>query len=179
MLNLFSVTIALAPPGGGSLIDVNPGLIFWTAVTFIILLVLLSKFAWKPIVAALAQRENAIKDSLEKAERAQLEAQKVLDANQANLAKAEEESKKIIERARIYAEKMKEQIIQESRIQSQKLIVDAGAEIERKKDDAFNELRAQVAEIAVNAAEKIIKQNIDKETNRKLVNNYISDIAKN
>jgi F-type H+-transporting ATPase subunit b len=179
LYDLSLLTIALAPPGGGTLVDVNPGLIFWTAITFLTLLLILSKVAWKPIVAALKQRENAIQDSLEKAELAKAEAQKVLDANQANLAKAEEESRKIIEQARAYAEKMKEQIVNESREQSRKILADATAEIGRQKDAAFNELRVQVAEIAVSAAEKIIKQNLDVEANKKIVNTYISEIAKN
>lgn len=179
MLYGFSLAIIAFSEGGGSLIDVNPGLIFWTAITFIILLVILKKVAWKPILAALDQREAAIRESLEKAERAQQEAQKVLDENQANLAKAEEESRKIIDQSRGYAEKLKEQIISESKQQAQKIIDDASAEIERKKDSAFNELKTQIAEISIQAAEKILKQNVNQETNKNIVNKYISEITKN
>lgn len=180
MLNELSLTmIAIAPQGGGSLIDVNPGLIFWTVITFIALLLLLKKLAWKPILGALSERENAIKESLEKAEKAKEEAQKVLDQNQANLAKAEEESKKIIDQARQYSEKLKEQMLIESRQQSKKIVEDASAEIERRQQAAFNELKGEIAEIAVNAAEKIMKQNLDAEANKKLVNNYINELTKN
>ena len=135
MLTVFSfLVLALEQEGGGSLIDVNPGVVFWTVVTFIFLLLILKKFAWKPILIALDQRENAIKESLEKAEKAKQEAQKILDENQANLAKAEEESKKIINQSRIYAEKLKDQIISESRSEAKKIIDEASAEIERKKE---------------------------------------------
>ncbi len=110
LFNLSLAVIALAPEsGGGSLIDVNPGLIFWTIITFLILLVVLTKIAWKPILSALNQRESAITEALEKAERAKEEAKKMLDENQANLAKAEEEAKKIIDQSREFAEKLKEQ----------------------------------------------------------------------
>ncbi|MGD1006840.1 MAG: F0F1 ATP synthase subunit B [Ignavibacteriaceae bacterium] len=171
--------LALASEGGGSLIDVNPGVAVWTLVTFVVLLVVLKKFAWKPILTALEQRENAIRESLEKAEKAKEDAQKVLDQNQVNLAKAEEESKQILNQSRAYAEKLKEQIVQESKIQAKKLIEEAAAEIERKKDAAFDELKSQVVEIAINAAEKILRENLDKETQTKIVNKYIGEITKN
>ena len=180
MLTGFSLSvIAMASESGGSLIDVNPGVVFWTVVTFLILMYVLKKFAWKPILTALDQRETAIRESLEKAERAKEEAQKILDRNQANLAKAEDESRQIINQSRIYAEKLKDQIIQESKDQAKKLIEDAGTEIERKKDAAFDELKNQVAEIAVQAAEKILRENLDKEAQKKILNKYIGEITKN
>jgi F-type H+-transporting ATPase subunit b len=171
--------LILAASEGGSLIDINPGLIFWTAVTFLILLFILKKMAWKPILTALSQREEAIKDSLEKAEKAKEEAQKVLNENQASIAKAEEESRKLIEQSRAYADKLKDQMLKESKEQAQKIIEDASAEIERKKEETFNELKAKVAEIAIQAAEKILSENLNKDSNKKLVDKYIDDITRN
>lgn len=169
----------LASESGGSLIDVNPGLIFWTWVTFIALMLVLYKFAWKPILIALKQREDNIKDSLSKAEEAKIDAEKILKENQASLAKAEDESKKIIEQSRIFADSLKDQLIKESKLQAQKLIEDASSEIERKKTAAFDELKNQIAEIAVSAAEKILRENLDAEKNKKLVDKYINEISKN
>ena len=165
--------------GGGSLLDVNPGLIIWTIVTFLILLFILKKVAWKPILSALDQREKDIKDSLEKAEKAKEDAQKILDENQATLAKAEEESKKIIEQSRSYAENLKEQMLKESKEQAKKIVEDAADEIDRRKDSAFEELKDQVAKIAVNAAEKIMKQNLDADKNKHIVDSYLKDVMKN
>jgi F-type H+-transporting ATPase subunit b len=180
MLIAYTLTVlAIASEGGGSLIDVNPGLIIWTVITFILLLLILKKFAWKPILTALDQREAAIKESLEKAEKAKEEAQKILQENQASLLKAEEESQKIIEQSRLYAEKIKEQMIKDSKQQAQKIIEDASAEIKRKKDEAFDELKSQVAEIAVQAAEKILTENLDKDSNKKLIDRYINEIERN
>ena len=164
---------------GGSLVEVNPGLIIWTVVTFLVLLFILKRVAWKPILSALDQRETAIKDSLEKAEKAKEEAQKVLQENQASLLKAEEESKKIIEQSRQYAEKLKDQMIKESKEQAQKIVDDASAQIDQKKEAAFNELKTKVAEIAIQAAEKILHENLNKDSNKKLVDRYIQDITKN
>jgi len=180
MLTGFHIMIlALASEGGGSLLDVNPGVAFWTLITFVILVLILKKVAWKPILTALTLREDAIRESLEKAEKAKEDAQKVLDLNEVNLAKAEEESKKIINQSRAYAEKLKDQIVQESKEQAKKMIEEATAEIERKKDAAFDELKNQVVDIAVNAAEKILKENLNKETQKKIVDQYIGEITKN
>ena len=169
----------LAVEPGGSLLDINPGLIIWTAITFVALIFILKKIAWKPILEALDQREGAIRESLEKADKAKEEAQKILELNQANLNKAEEESRKIIEQSRSYAEKLKEQMLSDTKQQSKKILEDAAAEIERKKDEAFNDLKNQVAEIAINAAEKILKENLNEETQKKIVDKYLGEIAKN
>lgn len=165
--------------GNGSLLDVNPGLIFWTVITFVILLLILKKLAWKPILTALDQREESIKDALEKAEKARIDAQKALEENKASIALAEEESRKIIDQGRMFAEKLKDQILQESRAQQKKIIEDAGSEIERRKETAFNELKEQIAEIAISAAEKILSEKLDQETQKKVIDKYISDMSKN
>ncbi|TDJ54999.1 MAG: ATP synthase F0 subunit B [Ignavibacteria bacterium] len=170
----------LASEGGsGSLLDVNPGLIIWTILTFLILLIILKKVAWRPILTALDNREKGIEDSLNRAEQAKKDAQKILEENQATLSKAEEESKKIIDQSRVYADNLKEQMLKESKDQQQKIIEDASAEIERKKNAAFEELKNQIAEISVNAAEKIMKENIDAAKNTQIVNKYLSEINKN
>ena len=179
MLISFSLTIFSLLLEGINLIEVNPGLIFWVIVTFIILLLVLKKIAWKPILSALDQRETAIRESLEKAEKAQEEAQKVLEANKANISNAEEESRKIIEQSRVFAQKLKDQMLQESKEQAQKLIKDAKAEIDRKKETAFEELKSEVAEIAINAAEKLLREKINKEENKKIIDRYLKELTKN
>ena len=176
---LANILLGVLASGGGSLLDVNPGLIIWTILTFLFLLIILKKVAWKPILTALDNREKEIEDSLNRAEQAKEEAQKILDENQATLSKAEEESKKIIDQSRVYADNLKEQMLKESKDQQQKIIEDASAEIERKKNAAFEELKNQIAEISVNAAEKIMKENIDAAKNKQIVNKYLSEINKN
>ena len=178
---LANILLGVSASGGegGSLLDVNPGLIIWTILTFLILLIILKKVAWKPILTALDNREKEIEDSLNRAEQAKEEAQKILNENQATLSKAEEESKKVIDQSRVYADNLKEQMLKESKDQQQKIIDDASAEIERKKNAAFEELKNQIAEISVNAAEKIMKENSDVAKNKQIVNKYLSEINKN
>ncbi len=172
--------LALGSEGGsGSLIDINPGLIFWTVVTFILLLLILKKVAWKPILTALDQRETAIKESLEKAEKAKEEAQRILYENQASLSKAEEESRKIVEQGRIYAEKLKEQMLKDSKEQAQKILSEATAEIDRKKEAAFGELKSQIADLVIQTTEKVLGETVDKNTHKKITDKYINEITKN
>lgn len=163
----------------GSLLDVNPGLIFWTVITFVLLLFVLKKMAWKPILESLSERENFIKDSVERAETAKKEAEEILEQNKSNLAKAEEEAQKIIAQGREYAENLKSQILEDSKSEAKKMIDDAKIEIERKNVEAFNNLKTEIAGIAVEAAEKIIRSNLDQEKQQKLVNEFIDDLSKN
>lgn len=179
MKTVFLIAVLASEGSGGGLMDVNPGLMIWTVVTFIVLVFILKKVAWKPILAALDKRENDIKESLLQAEKAKDDSKKILEENQANLAKAEEESKKIIEQSRAYAESLKEQMIKDSKEQAKKIVEEASSEIQRKKDAAFEELRGQIAEIAVSAAEKIIKESLDAQKSKQVIDKYLNEVTKN
>ncbi|MCX6149401.1 MAG: F0F1 ATP synthase subunit B [Ignavibacteriales bacterium] len=179
--NLNLALIALLSEGEkkGGLLDVNPGLIIWTVITFVLLLLILKKFAWKPILGALDEREKYIKDSLEKSERARDEAEKLLLENKANLARAEENAQKVLAQARDMAEKLINQKTAETEVKVKKMMEDAGAEIKRKTDESFETLKNQVALIAIEAAEKILNENLDKEKQAKIVNKFINELPKN
>ena len=179
MLTQITLAVIASEGGNGGLLDVNPGLMIWTVVTFIVLLFILKRVAWKPILAALDKRENDIKESLAQAEKAKDEAKQILEENQANLAKAEEESRKIIDQSRTYAESLKEQLMRESKEQAKKIVDDASSEIQRNKDAAFEELKGQIADIAVNAAEKIIRESLDAQKSKQVVDKYLNDVTKN
>ncbi|MEN8192395.1 MAG: F0F1 ATP synthase subunit B [Bacteroidota bacterium] len=177
ILNLAFLAFSGGPQGG--LLDVNPGLIVWVTLTFIVLLFVLKKLAWSPILNSLNEREEFIKNSLENAEKAQQEAEKLLQENKANLAKAEEEAQKVIAEGREYSEKIKNQMLEESKNEASKMIKEATSEIERKNQEAFNNLKDQVAEIAIEAAEKIIRSSLDKEKQKEIIDNYLKDLNKN
>lgn len=179
MLTQITLAVIASESGNGGLLDVNPGLMIWTVITFIILLLILKKVAWKPILTALDKRESDIRESLAQAEKAKEDAKKILEENQANLSKAEEESKKIIDQSRAYAETLKEQLIKESKEQAKKIIDDASLEIQRKKDTAFEELKGQIAEIAISAAEKIIRESLDTQKSKQVIDKYLNDVTKN
>ncbi len=178
LADLFVIALAGGGESGGPL-DVNPGVILWTVVTFIFLLLILKRIAWKPILNSLKERESFIKESLEKAETAKKDAEKLIADNKQNMLKAEDEARKIIDQSREYAEKLKSQILDESKLQAKKMIDDAAGEIERKNAEAFNKLKEQVADIAIQSAEKILRENLDKDKQIKLVKKYLDDLSSN
>lgn len=162
----------------GGLLDINPGLIFWTFVTFILLLFLLKKVAWKPMLEALKQREDTIRDALEKSQQAKIEAEKILEENKKNLALAEEQTKKIIDEGREFSNKLKADILEKANQDAKKILDQAKLEIERKKEEALFELKEVVADLTIQATEKLIDETLDKKKHRQLVDKFISSLSK-
>jgi len=161
------------------MLNPNPGLILWTILTFILLLIILRKFAWKPLLGILSKREESVKIALEKAEKAQSEAERIYLENQKALERASAEGQKILNESRIFAEKIKEDIIEKASQQSRKMLDAAKEEIARDKDAAMQELRSEIAAIAVGAAGKIIDETLDENKHRNLVDSYMRELPKN
>ncbi|MEK7748494.1 MAG: F0F1 ATP synthase subunit B, partial [Bacteroidota bacterium] len=97
--------------------DINPGLSIWTTVVFVLLVIVLKRFAWKPILQALTEREEKIRGALEQADKARAEAAALLKQNEKNMARAEEEYQKMMREAKSLGEKMKEDIVNKARLQ--------------------------------------------------------------
>lgn len=161
----------------GSLISPNPGLIFWTAVTFLLLLVLLKKMAWGPILTALDERQKGIQAAIDKAQKANADAEAILAKNKTALAKAEAESERIIKEGREYAEKVRSEIVEKANTEARKLTDAAKAEIEMEKQRALTALREEVADLAVKGAEKIIRQNLDAQKQKAVVASMLDDLT--
>lgn len=161
------------------MLDINPGLIVWTIVTFGLLLMVLRMFAWKPLLEALSKREEHVRSSLERAEFAKQEAERILEENRKQLAKVESESSRILSEGRALGEKLKNEMIDQANQQSRRLIEQAKQEIERDKDAALSQLRGEVANLAIRAAEKILDETLDEAKQRKIVDAYLKDLPKN
>lgn len=161
----------------GGLLSPNPGLIFWTAVTFLLLVFVLSKVAWKPIVDALNEREKNIQSSIDRAEQAKKEAEKVLAEVKAERAKAQMEADKIVSDAKAYAEKVRAELLEKANAEARKVAEDAKADIELAKQRAMMELKNTVADLAVEAAAKIIQHNLDAERHKNLIAGVINELS--
>src|SRR5437773_1927392 len=148
-------------PKKDTLLSVEPGLLIWTVIIFIILVLILKKFAWGPMLKSLHDREQGIKDTIEKAEYMKQESEKMLEEHKNLLAKADDESRKIISETREMAEKLRNDLIAKTNDDAHKLIVQAKSEIEREKMSALNSLKDEIANLAVQAAGKIIDENLD------------------
>ena len=159
--------------------EINPGLIVWTIITFLVLLSVMTKFAWKPILKMLEERESKIRTALEEADRARTEAAEMLKQNEKNLARAEEEYRKVIREGKALAEKLKEDIVSKARQQAQQELKLAMEEIKRNVDAAKLQLRAEVADLAIKATEKILEETLDEKRQKQLIDSVMNKLPKN
>ena len=156
--------------------DINPGLMVWTVATFVVLVLVLSKYAWKPLLQSLKDREDTIRQALEMAEKARADAADLLKQNERNLAKAEEEYQKIIREGKAFSEKLKEEIVAKAHHQAQREIQQAKEEIQRDVDAAKQQLRSEVADLAVLAAGKILDETMDAQKHKKIVDSFLNQL---
>ncbi|TAK54764.1 MAG: ATP synthase F0 subunit B [Bacteroidetes bacterium] len=161
------------------MLEINPGLVVWTAITFLLLAFVLKKFAWKPLLQALEKREEHIHTSIERAEQAKAEAERLLEEHRKQVANAEAEAHNIIKESRALAQKLKSEMEEAAKRQSLMMIEQAKQEIERNKDAALAQLRGEVADLAILAAGKILNETLDANKHRRLVDDVLQSLPKN
>ena len=160
--------------------DFSYGLFFWQAIILVILIVLLAKFAWKPILAALAAREEGISNALLAAENAKKDMQNLKADNEKLLAEARAERDAMIKEAREIKEKMIADAKSEAQAQGEKMIESAKATIESEKNAAMAELKNQVSSLSLEIAETLLKEELsNKEAQTKLVEKMLGDAKLN
>ena len=155
------------------LLSPNTGLIVWTLITFGLVLLVLKKWAWGPLLAALDQRETRIREALEQADKARAEAQRAAEENEATLARAQVEAQAVIGKAREDAERIAREVRERAEADAQQLIEQARRTIDQARNQALQELRQQTAELAILAAGQLLETNLDDERNRKIANDFI------
>ena len=161
------------------MLNLDPGMMIWGWVTFIVLLILLYKVAWKPILSTIDKRENTIQDSLDSAKNAQEEAEKLLSKHQEMIKSAEQEAQNLIRENKDLAEKSKQEILAEARNTAQNFIEKAKADIEKEKEAALLSLRTEVADLVITATRKIIGETLDEAKHRRMVDDFIRKIPDN
>ena len=154
------------------------GLIFWTLVTFMILLVLLAKFAWGPILKAMNAREDGIKNDLDNARKEREDAQRLLEDHRGLLNQARKERAEAVEAGRRDAERLKSEILDEARRQREQLLKQAEAQIDAGLRQARAALKGEAADLAIQAAGKLMGRNLDDATQRRLVEDYLADLER-
>lgn len=160
-----------------SLITPAIGTLFWTVVTFTLFFLILKKFAWKPVLNTIKQRDEMIKGSLASAEKARKEMIKLQSDNEAILRKAREEREVILKEAREVRDKLIAEAKGKASEEAEKLIEKARTGIEREKEIALASIREQVASLSVDIASKLLGEKL-KETGeqQKLINNYLKEV---
>ena len=156
------------------------GLIFWTLITFLALLFILKKFAWKPILGAVSEREQGIRDALASAAEARKEMEDLQADNERILKEARVEREAMLKEARELKNKMIDDAKQDAKLEAGKLITQAQAAIEAEKKAAISDLRSQVAKISISIAEKVVREELSNtERQEKLVESMLDNTTLN
>ncbi len=158
------------------LVQVDPGLYIWTIIIFLALLFLLMKFAWKPLLAMLEKREDNIRHALLDAEKAREELANVKEDTEKLLSQARNESQAIVTAGKKNAERMKDEIIEKAQSKSDTLLDEVKQQIQIEKERAIADVKAEVVNLSMEIAQKLIKKNLSKEDNLKLINDSLNSI---
>ena len=175
LLNIAATVIAQEEKA--DLLSPNGGLMFWTIIIFAILLVVLSRFAFKPMLAAVEARERALQAAIDDAKRDQAEAARVLAEHRAQLEKARGEAQKLIADGRATADKLRNDLLEQTKVQQQEMLERARRDIDTEKNNAIAALRREAVDLAIAGAGKVIERNLDNDANRKLVESYLGSVS--
>jgi F-type H+-transporting ATPase subunit b len=150
------------------------GLLAWNFVAFLILLIILRKFAWKPILKSLKERETGIADSLATAERVKAEMAQLKSENEALLAKAREERAQLLKEARDTKDKIIHEAKEQAKIEAGKIFTDANAAIQQQKMAALTDVKNQVGKLVIEVAEKVLRRELNDKSQQE---KYITQLA--
>ena len=162
--------------GGGALVKVQLNLMFWTLGIFLILYLMLRKWAFPAILGAVEKREKALEDAIAAAKRDREEAQKLLDDQRRQIEGARDEAQKLIADGRVVAEKMRHDLLEQTRQEQQGLLERARREIETEKERAVAQLRREAVNLAIAGAGRVIEENLDSSKNRQLVESFLQSL---
>ena len=178
-----ALLIVLAPAASaqeeakGGMLTPHGGLMIWTLVIFGALWFVLAKFAFPPLLAAVEAREKALEDAIEGAKRDREEAARGLAEQQATMEAARSDAQRFIAEGRAAGEKMKNDMLELTRVQQTELLERARREIESEKTRAIADLRREAVDLAIAGAGKVIEKNLDDASNRQLVERFLGSIT--
>jgi F-type H+-transporting ATPase subunit b len=159
------------------LVQVDPGLFIWTIITFLVLLTLLAKFAWGPLLQALDVRQQAIRKALDDAQQAQQELARLEQESVQIIRKARGEADAIITQTRADGERLREEMRQKARTEADGIVRNAERQIQLETARALQQIRHEAVDLSVMIASKIIKRNITKEDNEALIAEALTQIG--
>jgi F-type H+-transporting ATPase subunit b len=156
------------------LVTPDVGLVFWSSVAFLILLFVLGKFAWKPIMKAIDEREQGIEEALSKAEKMKAEIAQMASENEALLQKAREERATMIKEAKETAGKMLAEAKDKAKGEYDRIVADAQAAINQQKNAAITEVKNQVGALVIEVSEKVLRRELSNRTEQE---SFIKELA--
>jgi F-type H+-transporting ATPase subunit b len=158
--------------------DINGGVIIWTVVIFVILLALLYRLGYPALLTMVEERERRIQKQLEDAEKANAEAQRLLEEHKKQIAAARNEAQEILAKAKTVSQKERETLLAKAREEYDALLSRARKDIDAEKEKAIQALRREAVELSIAAASRVIEANLDNDANRRLVSEFLESIGK-
>jgi len=158
------------------LVQPDPGLFIWTILTFLVLLALLAKFAWRPLLQALESRQNAIRKSLDDAQLARQELERLNQESAQILNRARVEADQIIVRSRADAERLREEMKQRARAEADGIVKNAERQIQLETARALQQIRTEAVDLSIMIASKLIQKNLTKEDNERLIEEALRQV---
>jgi len=158
------------------LVQLDPGLFVWTIITFLILLGVLTKFAWKPLLKALETRENEISQSLKNAEKAKKELERLSAESDEIIAKARSEAQGIVSEGKKAAEKLTAATLNKAKEEAIANLSAAKDQIKIERDKAIVEIKGEVVNLSLSIAEKLVNKNLSKEDNKSLIDKSLKNV---
>jgi F-type H+-transporting ATPase subunit b len=158
------------------LVQPDPGLFIWTILTFLVLLALLAKFAWRPLLEALESRQQAIRKSLDDARLAKQELERLQEESAQIVRQARVEADAIITRSRSDAERVREDMRQKARAEADGIVKNAERQIQLETTRALQQIRTEAVDLSVMIASKIIQRNLSKEDNERLIDEALRQV---
>ena len=169
-------TPAPALAQGSEIFSINPGLVIWTWVLFLLTLGILSWKVFPAISGGLEERHAKIQGAIDEARQAREEAEALLAEQKAEIEEARRQSQRILEKARGAGEGLRKEILEEARAQQSAMLEEARREIGLERDRLREDIRAEAVEVALAAAERLLRTKLDAEENRRLVSHFVSDL---
>ena len=169
--------VARAAEDGG-IVPTDYSLQIWTLITFVVLLGLLAKFAFKPIAEALDRRGQLIKAQIDDGQKLRAEAKKLMEDYQKQLAEARVEAGKVIEEARQLGEKVRKDVVDKATTEASAIVSRSQEEIVRQKEKGIQEMKDTIASLSVQIAGRVLEKEVNVATHKQLVESFISDLAK-
>jgi F-type H+-transporting ATPase subunit b len=160
----------------GGLLTPSGGLMVWTLLVFVLLWVILTRFAFKPLTAAVEARERTLTEAIENARRDREEAARLLEEQQRQIEAARTEAQRVIVEGRATGERLRNEMLEQTRLQQQELLERARRDIEAEKERAIVDLRREAVDLAIAGAGRVIERNLDDQANRKLVEGFLASI---
>jgi F-type H+-transporting ATPase subunit b len=161
-----------------TLLNPDKGLIIWTIVTFVALVFLLGKVAWRPLLQALKEREDGIRKAIEDAKNARQSAEQLKAQFEQELARAQEKAAGMISQAQAEAQKVRDKMIKDAEAEAQRLTEQTKRQLEEEKSKLSRDLRQGVAGLSIRVAEKLLRHSVDTKENEALVQSFLKDLEK-